>query len=146
MRRLALAVFTTTVFAACSGVESKSALNEPIRVQSASFKEGHLPGNPGAKPEVTALETASTVVHPRQSGKSLSGRTSPDAVAVAIAFADLGTGYWVFPVGGPDPANGGELDWSATLDFGDNIPAGKHDLAVVGIDAAGQPGSPRALS
>jgi hypothetical protein len=144
MRWLALAL--ALVLGACSGVEARSGLTEPLRVQNASFKEGHLPGNPGARPEVTAVETASTVVHPRQSGKALSGRTSPDAVAVAIAFSDLGSGYWVFPVGGADPANGGELDWSATLDFGENIPAGKHDLAFVGIDAAGHAGAVRVLS
>lgn len=135
-----------SAFAACSGVESRSALGEPIRVQNASFKEGRLPAGSGAKPEITALDTASTVVRPRQSGKSFSGRASPDTVAVALAFADLGTGYWGVPVGGPDPANGGELDWGAIVDFGENILAGKHDLAVVAIDAAGHPGVARTLS
>jgi hypothetical protein len=134
------------VLAACSGVEARSGLTEPLRVQNASFKEGHLPGNVGARPEVTALETASTVVLPRQSGKSLSGRASPDAVAVALAFSDLGSGYWVFPVGGADPANGGELDWSASVDFGAHIPPGKHDLAFVGIDGHGHAGAVRTLS
>lgn len=142
MRRASLAL----ALVACSGVESRSALTEPVRVQNASFKEGTLPGIAGAKPEVTSLETASLVVRSRQSGKSITGRTSPDAVAVGLALSGLGTGYWVFPVGGPDPANGGELDWSATLDFGTDIPPGKHDLAVVGIDASGRPGAIRTLS
>lgn len=134
------------VAVACSGVESRTAFTEPLRVQNGAFKEGRLPGTTAAKPEVTTIETASSLVRARQSGKSITGRVSPDAVAVAIAFADLGTGYWVFPTGGPDPANGGELDWSATVEFGSDIPAGKHDIAVIGIDAAGHAGPVRALS
>jgi hypothetical protein len=141
MRRLFLAI----ALAACSGVEARAGLGEPLRIPQAAFKEGALPSTPGAKPEVTAIETASTLVRSRQSGKSIGGRTSPEAVAVAIAFADLGTGYWVFPVGGPDPANGGELEWNATVDFGANLPIGKHDLAVVAIDGAGHPGALRTL-
>lgn len=135
----------TVLLAACSGVASRSALDQPLRIQNASFKEGRLPVAGGGKSEITSLETPSTVIQPRQSGKGISGRATPDAVAVALAFADLGTGYWVFPVGGPDPANGGELDWTAVVDFGADIPAGKHDLEVVAIDAAGHAGASRSL-
>ena len=143
MRR---ALWLAIVLAACSGVRSESALGEPLRVRSASFKEGALPGTPGARPEVTSIETASNVVRPGQTDKSISGRTSTDAVAVAVAFADIGTGYWVFPVGGPDPANGGEFEWSAPVEFGTEIPPGPHELRVVAIDGAGHAGTQRTLS
>src|SRR4051794_3525581 len=95
---------------ACSGEPNETGLYEPLRLRPATFESGGLPsGAPG--PRVTAFETASTVVRPGQVAKGLSGRASPDAVAVAIRFTDLGSGYWVLPVDGPDPQNNGELTW-----------------------------------
>lgn len=138
--------------ASCSGEPSPSGLDEPLRVASGAFKNGALPGAPpaaegatGAPPLVTSLEAASTLVRLGQTGKSLVGRTSTDAVAVAVGFADLGTGYWVFPVDAPDPQNNGELTWQATVDFGSNLPSGRHALRVVAIDAAGNAGTQREL-
>ncbi|NOU32956.1 MAG: hypothetical protein HOO96_34070 [Polyangiaceae bacterium] len=136
----------------CSGERATLGLEEPIRVR-ATFKEGPLPGaspttldgGPAALPTVTAYESASTVVRPGQAGKVLSGRTTPGAVAVAVRFADLGSGYWVLPVGGPDPQNGGELVWQADADFGIGLPPGLHPLRVVAIDALGNAGTQRDL-
>ena len=136
--------------ASCSGESGTLGLDEPVRVRGGAFKTGPLPGTaPGlgqARPEVTAYESASTVVRPGQSGKVLSGRTTPEAVAVAIAFGDLGGGHWVLPVGGADPLNAGELGWQAECDFGPKVPAGIHPLRVVAIDAEGRAGSQRDLS
>ncbi|MBX3225865.1 MAG: hypothetical protein KIT84_30190 [Labilithrix sp.] len=139
MRRWALALLI-----ACSGVEARSGLDEPLQVRGGSFKSGALPGG-AERPEVTAIESASLVLRPGQTEKAVLGRTSTDAAAVAVRFADLGTGYWVIPVGGPDPSNGGELEWAVSLSFGPDVPPGPHELLVVAIDAAGNAGAQRGL-
>lgn len=155
-RALAWLAFALLAFAAavsCSGERATLGLEEPLRVRAATFKEGALPGTlpaaldggPTALPAVTAYESASTVVRPGQAGKVLSGRTTSGAVAVAVRFADLGSGYWVLPVGGPDPQNGGELVWQADADFGVALPPGLHPLRVVAIDAQGNAGTQRDL-
>ncbi|MDB4938050.1 MAG: hypothetical protein JWP87_5022 [Labilithrix sp.] len=157
MRRLApiaalLAAFVAMLFA-CSGEPSETGLAEPIRLRNASFKTGDLPGDPpvaataaGAAPLITSFETASTVVRPGQTEKGLLGRASPDAVAVGLRFADVGSGYWVLPVDAPDPQNNGELGWQAVADFGANVAPGIHALRVVAIDGAGHAGTQRELS
>lgn len=131
---------------ACSGEKGETGLAEPLRLRSGTFKTGELPGQVGPTPSITSFETASTVVRPGQTEKGLLGRASPDAVAVAVRFADLGSGYWVFPVDGPDPQNNGELVWQTVADFGDDVAPGLHALRVVAIDGAGNAGPPRELS
>ena len=136
-------VFAAVLFVACSGVASRTGIEEPIRLENASFHEGDWAPNGAAT--VTSLETASTVIRPSEAGKGLSGRTSPDAFAVAIRFADVGSGYWVFPVGGPDPQNKGELTWQTIADFGRAVPVGPHVLRIAAIDGNGAAGPPRDL-
>jgi hypothetical protein len=136
---------------ACSGEPSETGLGEPLRLRNAAFKRGDLPGGApvatgGAPPLVTSFETASTVVHPGQTEKGLLGRASPEAVAVAVRFADVGSGYWVLPVEGPDPQNNGELGWQAVADFGVDVAPGIHALRVVAIDGNGHAGTQRELS
>lgn len=141
---LALSLF------ACSGEPNETGLGEPLRLRNATFKSGELPGAAPAPatvaPSITSFESASTVVRPGQTEKAILGRASPDAVAVGVRFVDLGSGYWVFPVDGPDPQNGGELVWQTLADFGYGIPAGLHVLRVVAIDGAGHAGTQRELA
>ena len=59
---------------------------------------------------------------------------------------DLGSGYWVFPVTSRDPAVPGTFNWNAIVDFGANVPAGRHPLGVVAVDARGHAGSQFATS
>jgi hypothetical protein len=137
---LALSLF------ACSGEPSETGLGEPLRLRSATFKSGDLPASTAMYPLVTSFETASTVVRPGQTEKGLLGRASPDAAAIAIRFADLGSGYWVFPADGPDPQNNGELIWQTVADFGVGVPPGLHTLRVVAVDGAGVAGPARDLA
>jgi hypothetical protein len=141
---------TAFAFAACSGEKAGSGLGEPIRVRNGVFKEGPLPGappaaTPGPGASVTAIETAGTVLRPGQGEKTLSGRASVGSVAVAIGLAGFGTGYWLLPVEGPDPLNGGELGWQALLEVGRDVVPGAKELRVVAVDAAGNAGTQRAL-
>jgi len=155
MRRL-LALGALGLFG-CSGQPLTVALNEPVRVtygvqQSAQFRAGALPGSApltGAQiqanqepelPSVSGSLTTSVVLESDE-GKGISGVASGTAVAVGIRFLDLGTGYWVMPVGNQNPVQPGSYTWLATLNFGGNIPPGIHPLAVVAIDGNGHGGS-----
>ncbi len=154
MRRAwAVASVVSCVAISCHGVPSSAGLEQPLRVRNAMFVRGALPGSaPGSAgdaPQVTAIETASGTVTPRQLGRVVSGRTSTDASAIAVRFADgeaagaLGDGYWLAPVGGPDPTAGGELVWQLTLDFGPDLPVGLRALRFVALDAQGRGGAQR---
>ena len=132
----------------CAGAAAPLALDEPIRVQSAAFKAGPLPGTPQAPPDagapsgprVTAIQTISGLAFPGQVGKAISGRTSTDAVAVGVRIAGAGTGYWVQPLGAADLLNGGELTFDLRIDFSETVPPGNQKLELVAIDAAGAGG------
>jgi hypothetical protein len=143
--------------AACSGQPVTAGLTEPVRVsygtlQNAQFLSGALPGsapltsqqslsNVAPRPPSVSLNVADSVINESDTGFSVSGSTSSEAVAVGIRFLDLGTGYWVLPVAGQDPTRPGTFTWSATLDFGGNIPPGLQPLAVVAIDGSGRGGT-----
>ncbi|EYF02618.1 Hypothetical protein CAP_6648 [Chondromyces apiculatus DSM 436] len=147
---LALTTLTalTALTVGCTGEPALSGLEEPFRVPAGTFREGDLPGSPPVaageattSPRVTVVESVNNVLRPGQVGKSLHGRTTTDAVAVALRFADLGTGHWVVPVGGPDPQAGGELTWTLALDVAHDAPPGLHPLRVAALDEAGNAGT-----
>jgi hypothetical protein len=112
-------------------------------VRGATFRAGALPGTapsaaaPAGAAEITDLEVSNGVVRPGQVEKRVAGRTSKNGSAVALAFPDSATGYWVVPVDAPDPSTDGELSWLASLDFDLATPPGLHPLRVVAVDEAG---------
>ncbi len=131
--------------ASCGGVPADLGLDEPLRIPGGRFVEGPLPGELPTEglelaPAITLVETPNTVVRLGQARKELSGRASPDAVAVGIAFADLGTGYWVSPLGPPDPTANNELTWTLDAAIGWDVPVGPNAIHVVAIDADGRAG------
>ncbi|MDX2020802.1 MAG: hypothetical protein SF187_11220 [Deltaproteobacteria bacterium] len=150
-----LFVVTVLGFAACGGVESGSGLDQPLVLHPASpklpvpvFKEGPLPGTPpkavvsDAEPlRITGFEDTSGLGFVGESGRSLAGRASPDAVAVALTLANQGTGYWLLPVAGPDPTSNNELTWKVLLDVTDVAIAGPGKIRVVAIGADGSAGT-----
>ena len=143
----------TLVVVACDGKAAPTALNEPVRVKSAQFIDGALPGSPpgvGGPPDlrVTTITSTSRVALPGQAGKKIEGRASSRASAIGIRFGDLGSGYWVFPLSAPDPQFPGELGWEAELDFAlsTSDSPGFHPLRVVAIDGAGAAGEQGELS
>lgn len=158
----ALAWLALALPAACSsGVPADAGFKEPLLVHDAQFLSGALPGSAPidggsaapsaggeapAGPAVTLVEATSRVVFPGEGGKVFSGRASPDARSIALALTDLGTGYWVAPVGGPDPQAGGELTWQIGCDFAERLPPGPHTLRFVAIDDRGVAGAWRDLA
>jgi hypothetical protein len=161
--RAAARALTSTAALAISvgcagGAPSVAGLGEPIVIETAVFKAGPLPGTPPPSPDagagagadtdagapagpaVTAVQLPSGLGFAGQAGKSLSGLTSPDAVAVAVKLASAGSGYWLQPVGFPDPTAGGDLTFDMIADFAASVPTGLQALRFVAIDAAGAAG------
>ncbi len=144
MKRALLALIA--ILACDKGLTRTLGLDEPIRVHGAQFIAGPLPGSPpdagsgGAK--ITAFSVADPTVLPGQANKAINGRTSTEAVSVALRFVDLGTGFWVLPVGTEDTQFPGEYTWQATSDFNPLAARspGNHPVRVVAIDANGNAG------
>ncbi len=146
------------VTSGCDGQENVYVFTEPMFIRGAQFFPGPLPGTrpppdggattadaspdggPGGPPVVTSIQSLNTTVYSGEGGKQLSGRATDTASAVALRLGELGTGYWVLPMGNPDPQFPGELTWSATVDFNHSIRAGLHPLRVVAIAADGTAG------
>lgn len=139
----------------CGGEPITIQLEEPLSVEGAQFREGALPGTPpltveelnqGAQPAApypTPPDVAGRIVTPSEIGFVMSGRASTDAYAVGFQWNGLGTGYWLLPVGAPDPSNRGELLWSASLDFGGSLEPGRRGLRVAAVDGEGRAGTQR---
>ena len=125
----------------CSGETATGGITEPIRIEGAQFRAGLLPGDAAGDggsrgPRVTGVSLLNRIISASEVGKMMTGHASVDTEAIAVRFRDLGQGYWVVPVGAPDPQNSGELAWSMTAGFGDVAP-GLHDLLFAAIDSAG---------
>jgi hypothetical protein len=130
-------------------------VGEAFRVRDAQFLRGELPGGePKDTPEpappdgggdedpprITALETFNLDVYQGQGAKAFRGRASDTASAVALELEGVSQGYWVLPVGAPDPVTG-ELTWEASTDFDVSIEPGRHPLRVVAIDGRERAGT-----
>jgi hypothetical protein len=138
MRRLTAALVTALVLG-CDGRSAPAALGEPVHVRGAQFIEGELPRETGG-PAITTATTQNAIILAGQGGKLLAGRAGAAASSIAMRFADVGSGYWVFPLGGPDPQFPGELTWAATCDFAAAMPAGRRTLVFAAIDEHGRAG------
>jgi hypothetical protein len=65
---------------------------------------------------------------------------SPEAVAIGVRFADMGSGYWVVPVQNLDPDQGGQRDFGFSASFNPTDPAGYHALTFVALASDGSAG------
>jgi hypothetical protein len=154
MRRILL--IGSLFVAGCGGERLTEGADEPLRVQGAQFFKGDLPGSrplnleevkagkEPKKPFSTTPEIAGRLLSASEASVGLSGTASQDSYAVALKLDKLGTGYWVLPVGSPDPFNNNDLSWSARVDLAD-VPAGLHQLRVAALDEANRAGTQRSL-
>jgi hypothetical protein len=150
-------VLSLCALSACGGESLTTGLEEPFRVENAQYREGLLPGSAplsaadlgaGTQPTTpypTPPEVAGRIVSPADVGFNVAGRASTDTYAVGFALAGLGTGYWLIPVGAPDPTNSDELLWRAALDFGAALPPGLQYLLIAAFDGEGHSGTQREL-
>jgi len=150
-------------FLGCSvGPTATAGLAEPIVVhgtqtQSTSgvpavqFFTGDLPGYPPLgldagsaveSPAVKSFNAANnSTVLPGEAGKSFTGAATDDGSSVGIRFADMGTGYWVVPLGIPSGQVLGALTFGFSADFAPTIAPGRHPLRAVAIDNNGNAGT-----
>lgn len=149
MRTLHLTVCSLFLLAACSGTEDPLALDEPLTVRQADFKDGTLPGSepgtPAAEPAITSYTLGFGVLRPGTLNAQVTGRAQKSAYSVGVRFRDQGNGYWVRPVGSEDPLFPGELQWQFVLDAASAIEPGLHTLEVVAFDENGRAGTKSAL-
>lgn len=127
--------------AGCTGEVERIGVTEPLRLIGGSFKSELLEGG---LPEITSIESSSGIATSGQLDRAIVGRASEDAFAVAIRFAELGTGWWVTPIGAIDPMTEGQRDFALRFDLGP-VPAGIHRLRFAAIDAEGRSGPPSDL-
>jgi hypothetical protein len=134
------------LFAACDdGVPLTLGLDEPIRVHNAQFIPGQLPSNTAPKPTITSVMLTNNEVGYAEANKAFSGRATDDGTAVALRITDLGSGYWILPLGPIDVQFPGELTWQVAADFAGAAGAqspGHHTLRYVAVDATGDAGPP----
>lgn len=116
--------------------------DEPIRVSGASFHRGPLPNDDTlVTPAVINAGAIATVVTQGQRTVKYSGLASKDTFSIGVALPDLGDGYWVIPVDGPDATQDNNLLFSLNVEVGAEVPYGLQTISFVAIggDAAGGP-------
>lgn len=134
------ALFALTVLG-CDSESLRLGLDEPIVVTHAELKDGDLPGEDnedGAR--VTSLQLNFGVLKPGSPKLSLSGRASKDTYAVGVRIVELGSGYWLKPVGAADPSVPDELTFEFTLAAAAELPPGKHTFVGAAFDKDGKAG------
>jgi hypothetical protein len=130
----------TSLVASCDSEPYDVGLDEPIIAQRAELKQGDLPEGSDEAAAVTSLELNFGVLRPGAANASVKGRTTGDAYSVAIRFEDLGSGYWVKPVGSADPTLPDELTFDFTFQAAYDIAPGNHTLVAVAFDSKGRAG------
>lgn len=145
-----------TLALGCGGERLTEGAAEPLRVAGAQFFPGELPGSRPLrleevragkmpkKPFPSTPEVAGRVLSIGDSNLGISGTASQDSYAVALKLDKLGTGYWLLPVGAPDPFNNNDLAWSARIDLGE-LPPGLQNLRVAALDDQNHAGTQRSL-
>lgn len=138
MRRLACLALALL---GCTGeVDASIGLLEPVRVIAGSFHAGSLAEAGEGTLAITSIESASGLVLVGERDRLVVGRTSEDAYAIGLRFAELGSGWWTVPVQDLDPSYPGERDFQLRFDVGGSVPPGSHVLALAAIDERGERG------
>ncbi len=98
------------------------------RYRTVSSSKAALPtGESG--PQVTQLLSANNLIPQGQAGKKLTGDAEKSAWSVALRMDDVGSGYWVVPIGPYDPYTDSDLSWSATVDYSRTAARGEAQAA-----------------
>jgi hypothetical protein len=148
-------VLAVAVTAACNGQSADKGLDEPLQVAGGQFISGPLPGVPGpvavdggadagaplVLPAVTQVSGPVLALPVGATSQGIAGFATNNASSVGVAFAGLGSGYWVVPVGSPDPNYPGQIGFSMRANFNPEDPAGHHVLVFAAIDSRGNAGT-----
>jgi hypothetical protein len=118
------------------GTSPRTGLTEPIRVRGGQWVPGDLPEGE-AGPAVLTVNSLDNLIQKGASGKRFSGNAARGATTIAVRFKHIGSGYWITPVGTPDPQIEGALTWEVVVDFAQNIQPGRHPLTFAAVNTAG---------
>jgi len=165
VRATALAVVAATVACGCSSGPAQVGASEPFRLRSSAglpapaFVDGSLPGTlpfpDGGQPVpqtdggysgvplILSLSPPSYVL-PGASGAPINGVVTENAFGIGLEL-DVGTGYWLFPVGNEDPTTN-QPGFAVLGDFAQDIAPGNHVMRAVAFDEQGNPGYQRTAS
>ena len=153
--RLVLALGCAALLAGCDeGVPLTRAAYEPVQVEGGQFFPGPIPADSGGPKLVPPINSQNNVISPGQAGKRLTGDVSKGATSIAVRLEETGTGYWILPVGDPDPQTESDLTWEADCDFSTNLRPGPlplsqdhphYHLQLAAADATGAFGPVSAL-
>jgi hypothetical protein len=125
----------------CTGeVDALVGLLEPLRVPEGTFHPGELATVQGDALRVTSIESPSGLAVVGQQDRSLGGRTTQGAWAIALRLRGLGSGWWVLPVDDLEPQFPGERGFFVPYDLGTGLPAGAHTLELAAVDEDGRRG------
>lgn len=132
---------------ACGDSESAhSGANEPLTVSNGQFFEGSYPTDQGGPTITSIARFRNSVIPAGTTAKSIGGNATNSALSVAVQLKDLGSGYWVVPVGVPDQETPGELSWRTLCNFAHDLPSGPQNLMFAAANRNGQFGAPSLLS
>jgi hypothetical protein len=137
IRALACCLLPVLALCGCSSESAGSGLGEPLRVNNGQFFPGAFPAAHEGGAEISLLSVRSTEFLPGTPSKQVTGDASSESQSIAIAMEGLGSGYWIVPVGAPDPQTPGQFLWNANCDFSRDLPAGFHNLLAAASDANG---------
>jgi hypothetical protein len=144
MRKVSLAALSALCLATlglsgCGDSQAApSGITEPIRVANGQFIEGAFPTSHDSGPAITQFSIPNSQFLAGTTGKVIKGLASPGSQSVAFQLEGLGTGYWVLPVGAPDPTEQGALSWAATCDFSHDLAPGLQPLSIAASGPDGQ--------
>ncbi|MEQ1503101.1 MAG: hypothetical protein ABMB14_12765 [Myxococcota bacterium] len=140
-RAVRVAALGLALAVGCDDGDLASGASEPIRVREGTFHRGPLPVDDDApSPSIVNAGGVGAIGTQGQASLAYTGIASKDAFSVAVAFPTLGSGFWVVPVGGPDPTQDRNLGFQLTLDLSPEVPYGLQTLSFVAIDGHDAPG------
>ncbi|MES2642340.1 MAG: hypothetical protein V4850_22850 [Myxococcota bacterium] len=126
---------------ACVSNDQSSGASEPVQVRAGTFQPGELPtDDSAASPNVIYVSSVGYVVTQGDANAGYSGLASTEAYSIAVAVPDVGSGYWVVPVDGPDVTEDNNLLFDLTVDFTREVPYGLQTISFVALDEGGHPG------
>lgn len=126
--------------------DGTGAADEPLRITykdqrgavlDGQFIRGPIPrGSDG--PTVETITSLNPLLVAGTVGKHVTGDVGPGSFSVAVRFDDIGTGYWIVPVGPPDPQEPGALTYDFLYDVARSAPPGRHRMLLSAADGDGR--------
>ncbi len=137
MRALVLALLA--VAAGCTGANDDAAADALLRLSGAQFYRGKPPAPGSDGPLVEQLTTAPASIIRRGASDAVTGFVDRTATSI-ILWLDGDVGYWIVQPGAIDVTERGQLAFTASATYPNNLASGSYTLHAMASDVAGQRG------